>query len=303
MTVEFLDAAPPSSYTVRETDLPDLADARRSALLGAVRRSPSTIALPPLALTTAGVRATSSGASAYAALLGVAGTDELPAGYVHVLGFPLAMGLMTSREFPLRALGMVHIANRVRQTRSVRFDEDLTMTSWSENLRPHRKGALVDLHLTAAVADGVVWHGVSTYLATGAEVPGEAESTTTDWERPDGAAGLHSWNLPADTGRRYAEVSADANPIHTSRIGARLFGFPRPIAHGMYTAARALAEVPVPAGGALDWAVSFAKPVLLPARASLEFVREGDEVRYALVRRSGSDKVTVHLTGSVAPLF
>src|SRR3546814_15954009 len=37
----------------------------------------------------------------------------------------------------------------------------------------------------------------------------------------------------ADTGRRYAKVGKDFNPIHLTPFTARLFGFKRHIAHGM----------------------------------------------------------------------
>lgn len=39
--------------------------------------------------------------------------------------------------------------------------------------------------------------------------------------------------LPSDWGRRYARVSGDANPVHTTAWGARLFGLPRPFAQGL----------------------------------------------------------------------
>ncbi|MGM0386770.1 MAG: MaoC family dehydratase, partial [Actinomycetota bacterium] len=183
---------------------------------------------------------------------------------------PLSMALLTHPDFPLPVLGLVHVANRVLQSRRLRFDEELAFTAWVDGPRPHRRGTTVDVHLTASVGDAVAWAGVSTYLATGLRVAeGEPAERARDESEP--GPGRHVWTLPADTGRRYAEVSGDRNPIHTSRMGAKFFGFPRPIAHGMYTAARALAEVPVPRGGSLDWAVVFGKPVVLPARVVLEF--------------------------------
>ena len=51
------------------------------------------------------------------------------------------------------------------------------------------------------------------------------------------------WTLAGDVGRRYAAVSGDRNPIHLSALSAKALGFPRAIAHGMYTASRALADV------------------------------------------------------------
>jgi acyl dehydratase len=66
-------------------------------------------------------------------------------------------------------------------------------------------------------------------------------------------------------GRAYAAASGDRNPIHTSSVAARLFGFPRRIAHGMWTKARCLAalDARLPATFTVD--VSFKLPVLLPS--------------------------------------
>lgn len=38
-----------------------------------------------------------------------------------------------------------------------------------------------------------------------------------------------------DAGRRFARVSGDANPVHTTPLGARLFGFPGPFLQGLAT--------------------------------------------------------------------
>jgi acyl dehydratase len=74
------------------------------------------------------------------------------------------------------------------------------------------------------------------------------------------------WRVGPDTGRRYAAVSGDHNPIHTSRLGARLFGFARPIAHGMWTKARCLAALDGRLPDAYTVDVAFKLPILLPAK-------------------------------------
>ena len=45
-----------------------------------------------------------------------------------------------------------------------------------------------------------------------------------------------------DTGLRFAGVVADYNPIHLKSWSAKLFGFKRPIAHGMFVAAKVFHE-------------------------------------------------------------
>ncbi|MFH5821769.1 MaoC/PaaZ C-terminal domain-containing protein [Georgenia sp. AZ-5] len=269
----------------------------RSRALVLTSRPLARRGLPKVVLRVDGVRADAAGLSEYQHLLGEPGTDVLPAGFVHTLAFPLAMAVMVRPDFPLPVLGMVHLANRVDQRRAVHLEEALTVRAWAQDVRAHARGTQVDVVVTVSAGEEPVWQGVSTYLAKGRRVPGAAPEV--DHPPPAVAPSVPTalWRLTADTGRRYAEVSGDRNPIHVSRLGARLFGFPRPIAHGMYTAARALAGVPH--AQAFRWTVEFAKPVLLPATVVFAAAPDGaGGHRYAARSRSGKQ----HLTGAVTPL-
>ncbi len=264
-------------------------------------RGPARDRLPEVAYAAEGLQADPATLSAYQELLGEPGTDELPAGYVHVLTFPLAMALMVRPDFPLPVLGMVHVANRVEQHRPVHLGEELSARAHATSLRAHRRGTLVDLVVAVRAGGETVWEGTSTYLAKGTRPAGAApeEPGATSPAEPEVTGDVVAvWSLGADTGRRYAEVSGDRNPIHVSRAGARVFGFPRPIAHGMYTAARALAQLRRLRGDAFTWEVEFARPVLLPGRVALSVDLRGDAVRYA-GRHPRSGKL--HLSGAVTP--
>ena len=63
---------------------------------------------------------------------------------------------------------------------------------------------------------------------------------------------------------RYAGASGDRNPIHLYGVTAKAFGFPRQIAHGMWTKARSIAAVENRLPEAVTVEVSFKTPVLLP---------------------------------------
>ena len=99
--------------------------------------------------------------------------------------------------------------------------------------------------------------------------------------------------------RHYASVGGDHNPIHTSSIGAKLFGFPTSIAHGMFTAAAVLANIEGQLPDAVRYSVRFGKPVLLPARVGLYIDRVADGWDLALRNLS---KGYPHLTGTVSAL-
>ena len=53
---------------------------------------------------------------------------------------------------------------------------------------------------------------------------------------------LSSFVANTDTGRRYAAISGDYNPIHLSTISAKMFGFKTAIAHGMWTLACVISQ-------------------------------------------------------------
>lgn len=218
--------------------------------------------LPDTVYSQPGVLARPERLAAYDRVCGFRLTDELPATYPHVLSFPLQMKLMTDQDFPFPLAGLVHVANRIVQHRAPRVDEPVNLRVHVENLAPHPKGTTFDM-VSAAVADGVViWSGVSTYLS---RTGGAGEEKPRGPDPVPAGEPTAVWQLPGDLGRRYAAVSGDRNPIHLYPLTARLFGFHRPIAHGMWTLARCLAAFEGRLPAAFTVEVRFRRPVPLPA--------------------------------------
>jgi acyl dehydratase len=138
-----------------------------------------------------------------------------------------------------------------------------------------------------------VWEGVSTNLHRG----GGSDDAAREPERPGAdPPAVAEWRLSGDLGRRYAAVSGDRNPIHLHPLSARLFGFPRAIAHGMWTKARCLAAMQGSLPEAFAVEVRLRKPILLPGKVTFGEAREGDVVRFA-VRSDGGE----HLDGALEP--
>ena len=218
--------------------------------------------------------------------------DVLPATYPHVLAAPLAMRLMSTPDFPFPLAGLVHVANRITVRRPLDAGSRLDLSVRAAGLRPHDRGQQFDVISSAAVDGEEAWRGVSTYLRK--DRPGAGGGSRGD--QPPGPAATARWRVPARVGRDYAAVSGDHNPIHTSRLGARLFGFPRPIAHGMWSKARCLAALDgrLPAGYSVD--VAFKLPVLLPATVGFAAARTAGGWDFTL-RAAGSGRP--HLAGSL----
>ena len=289
----------------------------RAASLAAARRTGSApTGLPDVAYEVRDVPVDPIRLAAYQSLLGLRAADRLPAGFVHTLAFPLHVALMVRGDFPLAPAGLIHVANRVTQHKALWRGDRLDLRVRAVGLRPHRSGTQLDFvaEVRRTGSSDVAWEGVSTYLARGA-LPGAPatseqavaraasssdvaeEGGRAEWLPPVPTA---SWRLPADTGRRYAEVSGDRNPVHLSALTARPFGFRRAIAHGMYTAARALADVGPAAGHTFVWTADFAKPLLLPATVAVRVAPDDDGFGYA-VWQPGAGRP--YLTGTVTPLI
>ncbi|MGZ4747525.1 MAG: MaoC family dehydratase [Oryzihumus sp.] len=267
----------------------------RAALTARGRSGP----LPDLEVLRAGVRVDRTHLAAYDRVCGFTLHDTLPATYLHVLVFPLQVTLMAEPGFPLALPGLVHLRQRLAQHRPVVAGVVLDLRATATALRPHPRGAQVDLVGEVRAGDELVWEGRSTYLSRGAAAPpgDAAPEAPLDVDVDRLRHPTATWRVPADQGRRYAAVSGDVNPIHLNPLAAKAFGFPRAIAHGLWTMAHALASVEarLPERYAAD--VVFRGPVLLPSTVDL-LARPVGPGGWDLMVRSGDLE---HLRGTVRP--
>jgi acyl dehydratase len=195
-------------------------------------------------------------------------------------------------DFPFGVIGLVHVENEITQLRPVDAGENFDLRVSTADLRDHDRGRQFDVVASAAVDGEDVWHSKSTYLHR--EGGGGGDSKSGDRAEPPEPSAI--WPVPGDQGRRYAAVSGDSNPIHLYPITARLFGFPKPIAHGMWVKARCLAALDGHVPGAFTVAVRFKLPMLLPAKAAFSTSLDGTTRQFAVHdARSGKP----HVSGSV----
>ncbi|WP_425830798.1 MaoC/PaaZ C-terminal domain-containing protein [Streptomyces fractus] len=266
----------------------------RGAALSPLKRPRHDAPLPDTRLSVPGLRIAQSHLTAYERACGFATErPELPVTYPHILGFPLAMRLMSERAFPLPVLGLVHTSIEITQQHDLAATEAYELGVHVKELRPHRRGTeavvVTELHAEGAP----VWQSTSTYLARHkTSAPATADAPPRD-APAEPLPELAHWRLADDLGRRYAAASGDRNPIHLHPLTARLFGFPRAIAHGMWTVARSLAEHK--AHGPVHVQARFKAPVLLPGEVVYAAQGPAFELRSA-------DGSRTHLTGEVRPL-
>ncbi|HET7388317.1 MAG TPA: MaoC/PaaZ C-terminal domain-containing protein [Nocardioidaceae bacterium] len=261
--------------------------------------------LPQLTLTRHDVPVDLAKVASYAEVCGFGLRDELPVTYPHVLAFGLHMAVMTDPSFPFPAIGTVHLENSITVHRPIRPSERLQITVRPADLRAHPKGQVFDLLTTVHSSAELVWEETSTFLRRGHgsdDAPRSSPATP-----PTRLAGLSAevpstggrWRLAGDLGRRYAAVSGDHNPIHLFGLTAKAFGFPRQIAHGMWSKARCLAALEGRLPDAVTVDVAFKKPILLPGTVAFGSAAREDGYAFTLTSpRSGAP----HLLGRTRTL-
>jgi acyl dehydratase len=244
-------------------------------LLPGVRRSGDT--LPRITLVRSDVRIDRDHVAAYSRVCGFPLKDNVPLTYPHLLAFGLHMAVMTDASFPFPAVGTVHLENSLTAHRPIRADDRLDVTVRPRPLRAHPKGRAFDISTEVRSGGELVWEETSTFLRIGKGRDASATSGLPSLAHLNAPRSTGTqWKLSGDLGRRYAAVSGDHNPIHLYGLTAKAFGFPRQIAHGMWSKARCLAALEGRLPDAYTVEVAFKRPILLPATVSFTATPTGE---------------------------
>ncbi|WP_428343314.1 MaoC/PaaZ C-terminal domain-containing protein [Mycobacterium sp.] len=268
------------------------------AAAGALPFVPRDSQLPDRTVTVDELAIDRANVAEYAEVTGLRYGDAVPLTYPFALAFPTVMSLVSGFDFPFAAMGSVHVENEITQYRPIRVTDTVNIAVHAENLREHRKGLLVDLVTDVSVGNEVAWHQVTTFLhqqrTSLSDEPKPPQKKQPKLPAPKAILRISPGQI-----RRYAAVGGDHNPIHTSSVGAKLFGFPTAIAHGMFSAAAVLANLEASLPDAVTYSVRFGKPVLLPATVGLyvDHVQDGWDLSLRNIAKGYP-----HLTGSLRAL-
>jgi acyl dehydratase len=233
----------------------------------------------------------------YAALTGFSASQGVPLIYPQMLTFPLVSAYVVSPECPWPAMGTVHLANSIEQYKSLRSGDTVRVEMSTGELFAHEKGQgfMLDLRI---LRDGeLVWSATQSLLRVGVKET-SGQPFTSQLALDTTLSCQTEFTAPADIGRRYGAVSGDRNPIHLTAMTAKLFGFKRAIAHGMWTKARALSYLlPADPLERASATVEFKTPLLLPGRAALWTERSDHGAQFEVRDKKGARP---HLRGQLS---
>lgn len=220
---------------------------------------------------------------------------SLPLTYLFVLANGPQLALLNRNDCPYSAAGLVH--------RNVRL-------AWKDGPPesiPQR------VHVTANLADlGVIEGGgrdieIACHVESDAGITlgqvisgfrvrgrkrGDAPKTSSRPDLPH--ENVEALRFETERGRVYAKLSGDWNPIHLSRVTARLFGFKRPIAHGLDMLSCIVARSGMAHSRRIE--ARFRRPLYLPSEAKIILDRSADPLKFSLVSADGR---TLHLDGTI----
>jgi acyl dehydratase len=203
---------------------------------------------------------------AYRDSVGLPDADFLPPLALQIAAAPLHMAILSDARFPFPALGLVHMSQSILQSRPIPAAAPLLLRAYSGEARAEKRGTSFALSTEAWLGDECVWRGETRALAmdrSRAATP-PAERKAEQLQSAPAPQREVRVAVPESTGRIYAAIAGDLNPIHQRAWMARLFGFRRAIVHGTWTMARAMAEVPFADLPAYTLEASFRRPVELP---------------------------------------
>lgn len=189
--------------------------------------------------------------------------------YPHALLGSAHLLIISHAQFPLGALGLLHLRNHVIRYRTMEVDAPWDLKCELSRQRNVEKGLEFDFDSTVTVDGELVWQSISTYLKRGKRTAKVEASPLSDLFPPLAeTSSSESFDVPSDIGKQYARVTGDYNPIHVSTLAAKVFGFKRAIAHGMWSVARTLGTLPHIAGPVrLD--VAFKGPMFTGSQAAV----------------------------------
>ena len=286
------------------------------AFLRFTRRTPTLdedgcVILPALSIKIRGIAVEPSTTARYANVCQLEDVQaregaEVPPLLLAATTMPMTLFLATHPAVPLAVGGSVHMRSSIATPRrghrarqggvgseaSPRtYDARCTL---QPRTRRHRRGTEMDtiVAVTERGSGAVVFEATSTFLVFGGRGHGRGAEpkpagggqfafAQSAYDRGDVVAS-RALALPHDLGRAFARLSGDHNPIHTSPLGARLFGQRGVIAHGMSVAAAACelalgSAGPAAAARRATVDVVFKKPVRIPGRVTLRVRRRTAE--------------------------
>ncbi len=231
----------------------------------------------------------------YETLCGFSTSIYLPITYPHILAFRLQFYALLKSPIAFSPMGLIHLSNHITQFKAIPRQAALDITTHITKTRETRLGLEITLTTQVFIENESLWQSESIFL--------NKKSSSLDFdflsfkkEHKNLTKKTETWQLPKNLGLAYACISEDFNPIHLSKVSAKLFGFNQAIAHGMWSKARCLAALNLHNNPFIKTKVHFKSAIFLPTSVSFYSEQKNGGISFSLLnKKSGRPYLTGHL--------
>lgn len=222
-------------------------------------------------------------------------TGSFPLAYLYVLANGTQLALLNDPRCPYSAAGLVHRSVSIAWDSAapkaspgrVRVQATLTDMGTSQD-----GGRNIQISCEIADESGIlIGDIVSGFRVRG---KGSKKATKSPLSTPASSGDTETIRFESGRGVAYAKLSGDWNPIHLSRLTARLFGFRRPVVHGLDMLSSVAARSAVANPRRIE--ARFRRPVLLPATTRIIRGGSPQEASFSL---ASMDNSVVHMEGTL----
>ncbi len=195
--------------------------------------------------------------------------------YLYTLAQRAQTLLMLDSSFSMAIPGMVHIENELIETSSFQVNQSFRIDV-NVKVAHKEEGSLIPIFEVQFLQnDELKVICRSTYLvrrkSNSKAKKSEHSTNMVDENNQSSVYISQNWVYENGLGRKYAAISGDYNPIHTSGLLAKLFGFKKMIIQGWYSVSKAVAQVEnLTEKKVSQIKVSFKQPIFLPNKQVFE---------------------------------
>ncbi|WDP87559.1 MAG: hypothetical protein HUN05_22535 [Desulfobacter sp.] len=224
------------------------------------------------------------------------GIDTVPASFIQTLFIGVVAKFIGSSCFPINPMGLIQVGQSLELRHPLAAGQRLDLFCSLLDMTQTDRGIHTRFEFKAKPArkEEVVWQGTALYF-TRAKNP--EKKPKKDRKEEIALAVKETIRVPENIGRLYAGVSGDYNPHHLYGWTAKFIGFKQPIAHGMWSLARAGASLEKEFGHppTLEMEGALKLPIFLPATVTLGYETHGSQAVFEI---RDQEKGIPHLKGS-----
>lgn len=246
------------NITINSSDLPNSA----SLLAKAMLKSNKQNKMENIQLVVKGFRFNQSQLENYCHFLGF-NSDTVPVPFLFVATQPAQLFLLNQEAAKLTLRGIVHRYISFESFAAIKPTEEYSFSLTVTDQINIDKGFEFELtgELTSQRGQCVARYQSRYLIRTRQSTAPKRPQKNTQFASPTNLRHAIKTVITPKMSRRYANISGDYNPIHLCSLLSRLFGYKKPIAHGMFMVGQLMACLDAPVKKA---AFEFNRPALLP---------------------------------------